>query len=116
MSSLDNVVRAAFTKKYVSVDEFLAVAHLEAISSPIVDATAVSTGRFTYPVSTSKFGVERIEVAGETTIKATHHAEILVCTAGDATTIRRGQACALRNNESVQLTGTATVFRSWGTH
>jgi mannose-6-phosphate isomerase len=116
MSSSDNVVRAAFTKKYVSVDEFLAVARLEPITSPVVDATVVSPGRFAYPVSTSKFGVERIDVSGETTIKATHHAEILVCTEGDATSIHRGQACVLRNNESVQLTGTATVFRAWGTH
>jgi mannose-6-phosphate isomerase class I len=116
MSSSDNVVRAAFTKKYVSVDEFLAVAHLEAIPSSVVEAHEVAPGRFTYPVSTSRFGVERIEIAGEVTIKSTHQAEILVCTAGDATTIRRGQACVLRNNESVQLTGTATVFRTWGTH
>jgi mannose-6-phosphate isomerase class I len=116
MSSSDNVVRAAFTKKYVSVDEFLAVARLESIPSPVVEASEVSPGRFTYPVSTSRFGVERFEVLGETTIKATHQAEILVCTAGDATSIRRGQACVLRNNESVQLTGTATVFRTWGTH
>jgi len=116
MSSSDNVVRAAFTKKYVSVDEFLAVAHLEAIPSSVVEAHEVAPGRFTYPVSTSRFGVERIEIAGEVTIKSTHQAEILVCTAGDATTIHRGQACVLRNNESVQLTGTATVFRTWGTH
>jgi mannose-6-phosphate isomerase len=116
MSSSDNVVRAAFTKKYVSVDEFLAVAHLEAFPSPVVEAHEVAPGRFTYPVSTSRFGVERIEVSGETTIKSTHQAEILVCTAGDATTIHRGQACVLRNNESAQLTGTATVFRTWGTH
>ena len=116
MSSSDNVVRAAFTKKYVSVDEFLAVARFESIPSPVVNATEVIPGRFTYPVSTSRFGVERIEIAGETTVKATHHAEILVCTAGDATTIRRGQACVLHNNESIQLTGSATVFRTWGTH
>jgi mannose-6-phosphate isomerase len=116
MSSSDNVVRAAFTKKYVSVDEFLAVARFEAIPSPVVDATEVTPGRFTYPVSTSRFGVERIEVVEETTVKAAHQAEILVCTAGDATSIRRGQACVLRNNESVQLSGTATVFRTWGTH
>jgi mannose-6-phosphate isomerase len=116
MSSSDNVVRAAFTKKYVSVDEFLAVAHLAAIPSPVVNAIEASPGRFSYPVSTSRFGVERIEVAGETTIKATHQAEILVCTAGDATSIHRGQACVLRNNESIHLTGSATVFRTWGTH
>jgi mannose-6-phosphate isomerase len=116
MSSSDNVVRAAFTKKHANVDEFLAIARFESISSPVVDANEVAPGRFTYAVSTSRFGVERIEVSGETTIKSTHQAEILVCTAGDATTIHRGQACVLRNNESVQLTGTATVFRTWGTH
>jgi len=116
MSSSDNVVRAAFTKKYVSVDEFLAVAHIDPINSPIVEAIPVTPGRFSYPVSTSRFGVERIEVAGELTLKASHQAEILICTAGDATTLRRGQACVLRSNESIQLTGTATVFRAWGTH
>ncbi len=116
MSSSDNVVRAAFTKKYVSVDEFLAVARFEPIPSPVVDASLLSPGRFAYPVSTSRFGVERIEVTGELTIKSTHQAEILVCTAGDASSIRRGQACVLRSNESVQLSGTATVFRTWGTH
>jgi mannose-6-phosphate isomerase class I len=116
MSSSDNVVRAAFTKKHANVDEFLAIARFESIPSPVVDALQVSPGRFTYPVSTSRFGVERIEITGEVTIKSTHQAEILVCTAGDATTIHRGQACVLRNNESVQLTGTATVFRTWGTH
>ena len=116
MSSSDNVVRAAFTKKYVSVDEFLAVAHLQSIPPPIIQATQGRPGCFNYPVSTSRFGVERIEASGETTIKSTHQAEILVCTDGDATTIRRGQACVLRNNETVQLHGTATVFRTWGTH
>ena len=116
MSSSDNVVRAAFTKKYVSVDEFLAVARLEVIPSPVVNAAETSPGRFTYPVSTTRFGVERIDVAGEATIKSTHSTEILVCTTGDATTIQRGQACLLRNNETVRLNGTATVFRAWGTH
>ena len=116
MSSSDNVVRAAFTKKYVSVDEFLAVARLEVIPSPVVNAAETSPGRFTYPVSTTRFGVERIDVAGEATIKSTHSTEILVCTTCDATTIQRVQACLLRNNETVRLNGTATVFRAWGTH
>jgi mannose-6-phosphate isomerase len=116
MSSSDNVVRAAFTKKHANVDEFLAIARFEPIPSPVVDAIEASPGRFTYPVSTSRFGVERIEIAGETTIKSIHQAEILVCTAGDATAIRRGQACVLNNNESIQLSGSATVFRTWGTH
>jgi mannose-6-phosphate isomerase class I len=109
-------VRAAFTKKYVSVEEFLAVAHFEPIPSPVVDASQLSPGRFVYPISTSRFGVERIDVAGELTIKSTHQAEILLCTAGDATTIRRGQACVLPHGESVHLSGNATVFRAWGTH
>jgi mannose-6-phosphate isomerase len=116
MASSDNVVRAAFTQKNVNVDEFLHVANMNAIASPLIEAEAVGTDAWQYPVTTSRFGTQRIDVSGTFELRATHDAEILVCTSGNATSLRAGQAAVLRNGESVTLTGNATVFRTWGTH
>jgi len=116
MASSDNVVRAAFTQKSVNVDEFLHVANMSAIASPLIEAEPVSHGVWQYPVTTSRFGTQRIDVSGTHELRATHDAEILVCTSGNATSLRAGQAAVLRNGESVTLSGNATVFRTWGTH
>jgi mannose-6-phosphate isomerase len=116
MASSDNVVRAAFTQKNVNVDEFLHVATMNAIPSPLIEAESVGQGAWQYPVATARFGTQRIDVSGTYDLRASHDTEILVCTAGDATSIQSGQAAVLRNGESVTLSGNATVFRTWGTH
>ena len=116
MASSDNVVRAAFTQKSVNVDEFLHVANMNAIASPLIEAESVGAGVWQYPVATARFGTQRIDVSGTYELRASHDTEILVCTAGNATSIQVGQAAVLRNGESVVLSGNATVFRTWGTH
>jgi len=116
MASSDNVVRAAFTQKNVNIDEFLHVANMSAIASPLIEAEPVSQGVWQYPVATSRFGTQRIDVSGTHELRATHDAEILVCTSGNATSLLAGQAAVLRNGDSVTLSGNATVFRTWGTH
>jgi len=116
MASSDNVVRAAFTQKNVNVDEFLHVANMNAIASPLIEAEAVGPSVWQYPVSTARFGTQRIDVSGTHELRASHDTEILVCTAGNASSIEVGQAAVLRNGESVTLSGNATVFRTWGTH
>ncbi|MEY4146758.1 MAG: hypothetical protein RL278_314, partial [Actinomycetota bacterium] len=116
MASSDNVVRAAFTQKNVNIDEFLHVANMNAIPSPLIEAESVGLGAWQYPVATARFGTQRIDVSGTYELRASHDAEILVCTSGDATSIQAGQAAVLRNGESVTLSGIATVFRTWGTH
>jgi mannose-6-phosphate isomerase class I len=116
MASSDNVVRAAFTQKNVNVDEFLHVANMSAIASPLIEAESVSHGVWQYPVTTSRFGTQRIDVSGTHELRATHDAEILVCTSGNATSLHAGQAAVLRNGDSVTLSGNATIFRTWGTH
>jgi mannose-6-phosphate isomerase class I len=116
MASSDNVVRAAFTQKNVNVDEFLHVANMNAIASPLIEAEAVGPSVWQYPVSTARFGTQRIDVSGTHELRASHDTEILVCTAGNASPIQVGQAAVLRNGESVTLSGNATVFRTWGTH
>jgi mannose-6-phosphate isomerase class I len=116
MASSDNVVRAAFTQKNVNIDEFLHVANMNAIASPLIEAEPVGLGTWQYPVATARFGTQRIDVSGTYDLRASHDTEILVCTAGNATSIRSGQAAVLRNGETVTLSGNATVFRTWGTH
>jgi mannose-6-phosphate isomerase len=116
MASSDNVVRAAFTQKNVNIDEFLHVATMSAIASPLIEAEPVSHGVWQYPVTTSRFGTQRIDVSGTHELRATHDAEILVCTSGNATSLQAGQAAVMRNGESIMLSGNATVFRTWGTH
>jgi mannose-6-phosphate isomerase len=116
MTASDNVVRAAFTRKNVNVDEFLAVAAIAPIDSPVIAPSETTAGVWQYPVSTPRFGAQRIEVTGTHLIKATHHAEIVICTSGDAGALTHGQACVLREGETLSLTGEATLFRTWGTH
>ena len=115
MSSSDNVVRAAFTQKNINIDEFLNVAHLAPITSPLIEAAQLGNGVWQYPVGTARFGTQRIDVSGSHDLLATHDAEIVVCTAGNAGALTAGQAAVLRNGETVSLSGNATVFRTWGT-
>ena len=115
MASSDNVVRAAFTQKKVDVDEFLHVARMVPITTPIVEAIQQEPGVWNYPVETQRFAAQRIDVTTSHHIRASHNAEILVCTAGNAGSLTMGQAAVLRNGEAVSLSGNGTVFRVWGT-
>lgn len=114
MASSDNVVRAAFTRKHVDVEEFLAIATLAPGAPPILRADRTSDGRSTYPLPVPHFGVERIDVDGSTVVGPATSAEILVCTSGDAGALARGQAGVVRGGDTVELHGVATVFRAWG--
>ena len=114
MSSSDNVVRAAFTQKHIDIDEFLKITDLSPIARPSCTATRVDDYAWRYPIDSNAFGTQRIDVRGQYPLTATHDAEILICTQGDAGAIRRGQAAILKRGESAQLSGDATVFRAWG--
>lgn len=115
MASSDNVVRAAFTQKKVDIDEFLHVARMTPIATPIVEAVQQERDVWQYPVETQRFAAQRIDVTALHTIRAAHNAEIFVCTNGDAGSLKMGQAAVLRNGESVTFSGNGTVFRVWGT-
>lgn len=114
MANSDNVVRAAFTRKHVDTDEFLAVARFDEIDPPIMQPVLDTDGVFGYPANTPRFGTQRIEVRARHSIVATHEAEILVCTSGNAGAMKRGQAVVLRKGDEIVLQGDATVFRTWG--
>ncbi|NBP51284.1 MAG: hypothetical protein EBU70_08940 [Actinobacteria bacterium] len=116
MASSDNVVRAAFTRKHVDVDEFLAIAALSPGAPPVVRAERGPDGRSTFALPTGHFGLERIDVDGIATVGPAGGPEMLVCTDGDAGMLARGQAGILREGDSAELRGVATVFRAWGRH
>ncbi len=114
MSSSDNVVRAAFTQKHFDIEEFLNIADLSPIDKPLCASTRVDACASQYLVGTHEFGAQRIDVRGQYAVIATHDAEILLCTSGDAGSIRRGEAGVIKRGETLQLSGEATVFRTWG--
>lgn len=116
MSSSDNVVRAAFTKKHIDIDEFLAVATLAPTNPPLCQPSKIDDDCWQYPVPASTFGVQRIDVRDNYLVTATHDAEILLCTEGDGGILKRGYASVIRRGDKIQLMGPATVFRIWGTH
>jgi mannose-6-phosphate isomerase len=116
MASSDNVVRAAFTRKHVDVDEFLAIATLSAGAPPVVRAERGTDGRSAFALPIAHFGLERIDVDGHTTVGPARGTEMLVCTDGDAGVLARGQAGILRDGDAAELRGVATVFRAWGRH
>ena len=116
MSSSDNVVRAAFTKKHVDIDEFFVVANFSPTPPPLCPPTRIDDCCWQYPAPTSAFGVQRIEVRDDYQVTATHEAEILLCLDVDAGTLKRGQASVLRSGEALRLSGSATVVRTWGSH
>lgn len=114
MSSSDNVVRAAFTRKHVDINEFLGIANLFPTPPSICPSTQIDTGCWQYAMPVRAFGVQRIEVADKYLVTATHDTEILICVEGSAGVLRRGQASVLRKGEILQLSGPSKSFRTWG--
>ena len=114
MSSSDNVVRAAFTKKYIDIDEFMRIANFSPTPPSYCRPTKINQFCWQYNVPTHAFGAQRIDVTDSYSVTATHRAEILLCLDGDAGTLKRGQVCVIQSGEVVQLSGPATVFRTWG--
>ena len=77
MSASDNVVRAAFTRKHVDVEEFMKVSNFAPMPPPIV-GHARNDDRIEYFAPTRAFGVQRIDGDKRVTVRATHAAEIVL--------------------------------------
>lgn len=114
MSSSDNVVRAAFTKKYIDIDEFMKIANFSPTPPSYCRPTKIDQSCWQYSVPTHAFGAQRIDVTDSYSVTATHEAEILLCVDGDAGSLKRGQVSMLQSGEVLKLSGPATIFRTWG--
>jgi mannose-6-phosphate isomerase len=124
--SSDNVMRAAFTDKHIDLDEFFAVARLDAPagggvagsgtagggtagSSALVPTERISPTTVAYRCG-APFSVMRHELNGTFALSATSQHTILVCTSGSAGPLTRGAAAYVAAGESVALEGTATIY------
>ncbi|MCX6536526.1 MAG: mannose-6-phosphate isomerase, class I [Actinobacteria bacterium] len=114
MTSSDNVMRAAFTTKHVDLNEFFATANLVS-EMPRSATPPVSSGDFAiYDISSAPFSVQRLNLTSAISLTAEHEVEIFLCVQGQAGSLHQGQACVLRRDETLQLTGPSLVFRVWG--
>ncbi|MCU1501525.1 MAG: hypothetical protein JWM12_879 [Ilumatobacteraceae bacterium] len=110
MASSDNVIRGGLTSKHVDVDELLAVVDLTPLPDPVVHPSEVTSGRWRYDTPDTPFRLWRWELEVPVTHVATGR-EVLLCTAGDAATLQRGDAVYLGPGERIDLGGPATIFR-----
>jgi len=121
MSSSDNVMRAAFTKKHVDLAEFFATASLvENLPDKVAtkqmrgDAGAKVSGGceiLEYEIGATSFRVQQITAIDSMQIQAEHEVELYLCVQGGSGALQQGQACILRKHESLALTRSSVVFR-----
>ena len=111
MSSSDNVMRAAFTRKHVDLGEFFATATFESQIPQLVATKVLTDERIVYQIESAPFVVEKINVTKSMSFKANHEIELYLCVQGQSDTLNQGQACILRMHEELQLSGNLLVFR-----
>ena len=114
MTSSDNVMRAAFTKKHVDMNEFLATANFFSETPNLVSPNMASHDVANYDISSAPFSVQRLKVTSAISLTAEHEVEIFLCVQGQSGSLNQGQACVLRRGENLSLTGPSIVFRVWG--
>ena len=94
----------------MDVDELLAVIDFATIDDPVVRPVEVATGQWCYETPNTPFRLWRLELEMPM-IHVAGGRELLLCTAGDAGHIHRGEAMYLAPGESVGLAAPSTVFR-----
>lgn len=110
MASSDNVVRGGLTNKHIDIDELLAVIDFTPLADPVVRAVEAAPGQWCYPTPGTPFRLWRLELDAPLIHTATGH-ELLLCTAGDAGHLHRGETLYLEPGEQIGLAPPSTVFR-----
>ncbi|MFT3855570.1 MAG: mannose-6-phosphate isomerase, class I [Ilumatobacteraceae bacterium] len=110
MASSDNVVRGGLTNKHVDVDELIAVVDFTPLLDPVVRPTEVTAGMWRYDTPGTPFLLWRFELDAPIIHTATGR-ELLLCTAGDAGHLHRGESAYLAPGEQIGLAAPSTVFR-----
>ena len=132
MASSDNVLRAGLTNKHIDPDELMRTVRFDRAAPDILRPTPVSKPgragcRWSYPVATSHFALERIVLdrprrislvarGPETLLVVPDHqtATVRIETADQVVVLRAGQACLIADGETYTLAseGPAAVFRA----
>ncbi len=114
MSSSDNVMRAAFTAKYIDLQEFFMTAKIDSHLPSQVAQRKSSSNTVDYEIQSAPFGVQKIDATSTMIIRADHEVELYLCVQGQSGALQQSQACILRMHESLQLEKDSVVFRVWG--
>ncbi|MFD4031466.1 mannose-6-phosphate isomerase, class I [Streptomyces sp. NPDC058637] len=118
MANSDNVLRCGLTPKHVDVPELLRVVRFEATEPGILRPEASPTGEEVYETPVDEFRLSRYVLAsGGSPVDLTADTpQILLCTAGAPRagdiTLAPGESVFVPADESVEVTGTGTLFRS----
>ena len=110
MASSDNVVRGALTNKHIDVDELISVVDFSPLPDPVLRPTEEAPGWWRYPTPGTPFELWRLELDAPV-IHTAEGRELLLCTAGDAGRLHRGETAYLAPGEQIGLAAPSTVFR-----
>ncbi|WP_028810732.1 mannose-6-phosphate isomerase, class I [Streptomyces flavidovirens] len=119
MANSDNVLRCGLTPKHVDVPELLRIVRFEARDAGILRPEASSsTGEELYDTPIDEFRLSRHVLAPGATPRTLPSGtpQILLCTAGEVRagelTLAPGESAFVPAGESVDLSGTGTLFRA----
>ncbi len=109
MANSDNVLRGGLTPKHIDVPELMDVVDFTPLADPIVPPLESLVG-CTYPTPAPEFQLTRLDLEGHDLAGQCAWPAIALCTAGDVSSLRRGQSAFLRAGSEWHFQGTGTVF------
>jgi mannose-6-phosphate isomerase len=118
MANSDNVLRCGLTPKHIDVPELLGIVRFEATEPGILRPEASPSGEELYETPVDEFRLSRYDLSpGAAPVDLTRSApQILLCTAGaprvGTLDLTPGGSVFVRSDESVEASGTGTLFRA----
>ncbi|WP_329037929.1 mannose-6-phosphate isomerase, class I [Streptomyces sp. NBC_00178] len=118
MANSDNVLRCGLTPKHIDVPELLRIVRFEASEPGILRPEASPAGEELYETPVDEFRLSRyvLSAGGAPVELAAGAPQILLCTAGSPqvgeTTLAPGESVFVPADESVEASGTGTLFRA----
>ncbi|WP_326792374.1 mannose-6-phosphate isomerase, class I [Streptomyces sp. NBC_00841] len=118
MANSDNVLRCGLTPKHIDVPELLGIVRFEATDPGILRPEASPSGEELYETPVDEFRLSRYDLSpGAAPVDLTRSApQILLCTAGTPRVgtldLTPGGSVFVPSDESVEVSGTGTLFRA----
>ncbi|MFE2093227.1 mannose-6-phosphate isomerase, class I [Streptomyces sp. NPDC059460] len=118
MANSDNVLRCGLTPKHIDVPELLGIVRFEATDPGILRPEASPSGEELYETPVDEFRLSRYDLSpGAAPVDLTRSApQILLCTAGTPRVgtldLAPGGSVFVPSDESVEVSGTGTLFRA----